>query len=417
LTWTTTDKLLLSGLLPSSASRRRLRRLLDERGEEIDWPATLRRAEAGGIAALLRFNLVALQALDCAPRAVRERLDELDQLWTARHLAYTSEAVRLLEALSGAGITAFPLKGAALMLGGYYPRAGLRAAIDMDLLVDPVQIDRAERIAFECGYVEIEGRSQTPARQRLANELNHRWPRRGPAGLVLELHHRAFHYSAAGRSFGFTEVSAQASRWPGAAGATLLLPATEDLCLHLVHHTMVDLQSTSAILRTLADLYFIAERESGVLKRLEQRADGLGFGGAAQLARAALNLMTTGTLEDLDRAARGAEVTLLLETALLEQTAALAEAARLFEYLDLRRRPLGKLGNLCALVFTSRSHLAQLYGGPASGRAYLNYLRRPFDLLRKFNWASLAPANLRRVRRLRKMVSSKSRGSRIEDRR
>ena len=42
--WTTTDKLLLSGVLPSGPSYVRLRRLLNERGAEVDWPAAVRRA-------------------------------------------------------------------------------------------------------------------------------------------------------------------------------------------------------------------------------------------------------------------------------------------------------------------------------------------------------------------------------------
>jgi len=402
--WTVTDKLLLSSLIPSEASYVRLRRLLSQPTGAVDWAAVVRRAQGHRTAALLRFNLARAGALDGLPPPERARLEQESHEWAARHLAYLSEAARLIAALAANSITAIPLKGAALMLGGYYPQAGLRAAIDLDLLVEPGQLDRAERIVSECGYVEVGEPNRARARQRLPNELNDLPPRRGPSGLILELHRRAFHNTYCGRDFGFAEMRGLATRRPTTVGTTLLLPAAEDLCLHLVHHTMVDLQSTQLILRTLADLYFIAQCEPGVSERLQQRADEVGLGRAARLASKALRLVAGGTLEELEGLPSSSEVALLLDTALLESPGPLAEAARLFEYFDLRRRPFAKLGNLLALVFTSRQHLAQLYDAPATGRIYAHYLRRPFDLLRKVNWASLAPANLSRIVKLRKIA-------------
>ena len=408
MSWTITDKLLLSSLLPSEPSHARLRRLLNDQSSEIDWPTALHRAESYGTAALLRFNLAQIGALESVPPTIRARLERASHEWAARHLAYISEAARLIEAFAAGAITTLPLKGAALMLGGYYPQAGLRAAVDMDLLVEPSQIDGAERIAAACGYVEIGKRSQLRARQRLPNELNHLPPRRGLSGLILELHHRAFHYTSGARDVGFAEMSERAGHRLTTAGATLLLPAAEDLCLHLAHHTMADLQSTQAILRTLADLHFIFQREPGAKEKWRQRATEFGLAGAIHLACESLRLVADGTLEELEGMSPQAEATLLLETALLAEPAALAEAARLCEYFDLRRRPLEKLGNLCALVFTTKQHLAQRYGADETQRLYFNYLRRPLDLLRKFNWASLAPANLKRVLRLRKIVAGKN---------
>ena len=94
----------------------------------------------------------------------------------------------------------------------------------------------------------------------------------------------------------------------------------------------------------------------------------------------------------------------MLETALCESPLELAETARLLEYFDFSRRPARKLANLLSLVFTSRSHLNQLYGGESGDSAVTSYLRRPFDLMKKFNWKSLQPKNLIRVRRLRRMA-------------
>ncbi|MGH9835884.1 MAG: nucleotidyltransferase family protein, partial [Blastocatellia bacterium] len=233
------DKLLLSGLLPTEASRERLRLLLGENGSQIDWPAIVRRSNFHHTAALLRFNLAEARLPNAAPPQFRSELDEISRAWAARHLAMVSETVRLVAALNEAGIVALPLKGAALMLGDYYPQAGLRAALDVDLLVDPAQIGIAERVAEDCGYAEIPGRRDARPRQRLANERNHSWPRRGSAGLILELHHRAFHFAKGERDCGFAESRARAAGRQTDAGTSLLLPSPSDLALHLVHHTMV----------------------------------------------------------------------------------------------------------------------------------------------------------------------------------
>jgi len=403
------DKLLLSGLLPAEASRERLRLLLGENGGQIDWVAILRRANFYHTAALLRFNLAEAGLPDAAPPQFRSELDEISRAWAARHLATVSEAARLVAALNEAGIVALPLKGAALMLGNYYPQAGLRAALDIDLLVDPAQIEIAERIAEDCGYVEIPGRRDVRPRQRLANERNHSWPRRGSAGLILELHHRAFHFAKGGRDFSFAELRARAAERQTDAGTSLLLPAPPDLALHLVHHAMVDWQSTHAILRTVADLHFIFARKPQARAEMMERAREFGFAGAAELAVRIWRLLAEGTLEELDEAANDEEITLLLDTALMESPTALAEAARLFEYFDFGSNPIRKFGNLLSLLFTSRSHLEQIYGAQKSGNVYFNYLRRPFDLMKRFNWGSLSPATLWRVWRLRKMSVRESR--------
>lgn len=399
--------MLLDGLLPVAASRERLARTLATDGARIDWEGILDRADLHLTAPLLRFNLAAMGELGRLPETARRRIDERARVWAARHLAYVSEARRLIAALAASGVDAIPLKGAALMLGGYYPQPGLRGALDIDLLVDPAQLSTAEAVAESCGYAETPGRSNARTRQRLENERNHSWPRRGPGGLLLELHHRAFHYASGERDLTFQEVRARAIRQD-----SVLLPSEADLALHLVHHTIVDLQSAHAILRTLADLHFLVIRAPRACERMRELAQGFGFGGAADLAEEVMQMLAgNGSQESLRREAQASPgVSLLLETALLlspKEIDELAETARWFEYFNLRRHPLRKLGNLFLLLFTSRSHLEQLYGPTETRGIYWNYLRRPFDLLRKVRPASLSLSNLRRVRALRKAVVKK----------
>lgn len=405
-----TDNLLLSCLLPTDASAARLHQLLEsqlEQPERMDWAAVVHRADLHHIASLLRFNLARAGVLNSLPQEAQSQLRNTSQTWAARHLAYVSEAARLVAALSREGIEAIPLKGAALMLGGYYPQAGLRAATDIDLLVDPARIEDSDRIVEAGGYAHLPGKRAARPRQRLANDLNHLWPRRGPSGLILELHHRAFQFARRERDFSFAEVRKRATLQPSAAGTSLLLPSPTDLAFHLVHHTLVDLQTTRAILRTIADLHFIFVRQPDARDAMQRQATEFGFGGAARLADQIEKLLANGTLTQLDDAMRDERTALLIETAFIEDALPLADAARMFEYFDFARHPFAKLGNLFSLLFTPREHLAQLYGHSdeeaAQRSVYWNYLRRPFDLMRKFNRAGLSPANLRRVWRLRRL--------------
>lgn len=401
----TTDKLLLNSLLPTAASAARLRQL---DWSTIDWPAAIRRAEFHSITPLLRFNLAKAELLDFVPETEREQLRATSQTWAARHLAYVSEAARLITALKTEHITAIPLKGAALMLGGYYPQAGLRAALDIDLLVAPNDQQRADEIVATLGYEDLPGRRAVPTRQRLANEVNHLWPRRGPSGLILELHRRAFQFAQRERDFTFDEVRNRAVSF-SVSGMELLLPSPTDLAFHLVHHTLVDLQTTKAILRTIADLHFIFAAFPETSETMIRQADEFGFGGSARLAIELMTLLAEALPEELNEGANNERFRLVLETALTEETLPLADAARLFEYLDFSRQPLTKLGNLVSLLFTSRQHMEQLYGQTQKASIYWNYLRRPVDLLRKFDRAGFSPSNLWRVWKLRKLAENRSR--------
>lgn len=408
---TTTDNLLLSALLPSAASSARLRHLLTHHRSEIDWNLAIRRADLHGITPLLRFNLKNNHLLETLPAEAREALDTATHLWAARQLAYASEVVRLVRALDATQITAIPLKGMALILGGYYPQAGLRTAADMDLLIRPEQIAGAERVAHECGYQAKDHPAALPgtmllpprANHRLPVEMNHTEARRGPGGLMLELHRRAFHYARGARDFGFAEMIGRTVPQASESGFELRLPAAEDLCLHLVHHVLVDLRSTHLILRTLADLHFITQREPQALHKLKERAAEIGLTSAAQAAIELLVLIREGTLEELAQAAHETQTATLLEAALQESPGTMALTAWLFEYFDVKQTLRGGLRSLLAIAFTSREHLVRDFGAPSAGRAYFYYPRRLLDLLGKFDWQSLHPAMLRRLLRLRKI--------------
>lgn len=401
---TTTDKLILSGMLPTEASHHRLLRILREQGDRVDWADFEKRAGYLLLRPLLRYNLSRAGALPLIPPAMQELLRKDAEIWAARELGAVDEARRLILLFQSHGIQALPLKGIALMIGGIYPQAGLRPALDIDLLVPAEDAANADLLLAEYGYKPLPGRRAVRQRQRLPNEQNHLWPRRSPGGQVIEIHHRAFHSIQANREFGYEEI------WRTARSINagfLPVPTLGDLAFHLIHHTLVDLQSGHAILRTISDLYFIFRQDPQSFIQACQRGAEYGFPGAVYLAEQAVNHLASANLEALEVDAARPELELLLETALLSSHEQLATAARLFEYFNFASQPVSKLSALLALLFPTRLHLEQLYGQASfskSGPSGLlsGYLRRPFDLLRRIEWRSLRPANLRRLRLFRR---------------
>lgn len=407
--WTDTDKLLLSALLPTEAGSARLHCLL--RNGKIEWQAALRRAETQGLGPLLRFNLARAGLPDSLSLPVRQKLDAQVHLHAARHLACLSETRRLMQAMNKAGVTVIPLKGAALLSGDYYPQAGLRVMSDLDLLVHPDELVPAEIVAQHCGYLvkkypdAVPGSTILPPRAawRLPAELNHAETRTGPGGLLLELHRRAFHYVRGNHDFGFTEMISRATLRHNSEAGDCLLPAAEDLALHLIHHTLVDLRSTHLILRTMADLHFIEQRNPDVREPLLRRAAEFGLIPVTQAALAMLDWLRIATLEQLNSSWQDKQVVVLTEAALQESPAALALAASVMEHYDVQQSLTGMFRSMLALTFTPGEHLSRKYNGTQATPTLLHYPRRVVEVMRKFNWRSLHPQTLRRLMSLRKI--------------
>jgi hypothetical protein len=415
MNWTTADKLLLSAIVPSEASRARLGELLARRGGEVDWAQVVTRAESGYAGPLLRASLARAGQLGGLPRRERELLEAASHGWAARQLAYEHRAGALLHALAARGVTALPLKGAALMLGGYYPPTCPRVTADIDLLIDPARADEAKRVADECGFAEIAPHllKIVRAAQPLMRERRHLPIRRGPGGIDLELHYRAFVAPRTGREFGFAEMTSRARRRE-VAGRELLLPAAEDLCLHLLQHTVVELWSAYAIPRTLADLHFVLRSEPQARPRLVERAEEFGLRGAAELTLGALSLIEEATPDEFDRIGGGTfkshaerDAALLLDTMLGAPGDGVAETVRLFEYFDLRQPPREMLTNLRTLFAAPRPAGRPGVDAPPRRAGLRRLLELPsqfFHLLRRFSWAGLAPRRLRRVLKIRRLT-------------
>ena len=386
---TPTDQFLLSALLPTPANQQRLRELLNTK---LDWPAIVERSRARGTAALLRYNLSRASVLDAVPQAERDFLATESHAWAAKQQVYALEATQLMQALQARGIVSIPLKGAALMLGNYYLRPGLRAAVDIDLLVAPSDADAAFAIAEELGFVRYHVPKPVRVPLPLPHELRHLPIVRGPHGVLMELHYRAFHDARTGRDFDFAEMKARATERD-----SVWLPAAEDIALHLIQHSIVDLSSAHTAWRTLADLHFLFTAEPSAREKLLARADEFQLHSAASLALETVQALAEGCAEQANLRVR-----LLLEIAIGEALAGTMEAARLFEYLDLRQQPVAKLKHLYALLTAAKTG-----EDVAAAQRPASKSKRAIMLLRNFHWQGVTCADVRRVLALRKITLRK----------
>lgn len=118
----------------------------------LDWEGVLSLAETEGLAPALGF---ALDGGDVAtPAAVRARLRRRVAESRARHLLMSRGLARVLAGLDTAGVPAIVLKGPVLA-ETIYPDPGLRPFSDLDLLIRPVDLARADDLLLRLDHVRV----------------------------------------------------------------------------------------------------------------------------------------------------------------------------------------------------------------------------------------------------------------------
>jgi hypothetical protein len=119
----------------------------------LDWDYVLRLAERHHLAPLLRRNL------HTAPATVLERLKLRFRQNVIHSMRLTAELVALLKLFQSAGVDVIPFKGPLLAQAAYGDIA-LREYVDLDLLVRPRDVPRAQRLMTQRGYqpnVDLDG--------------------------------------------------------------------------------------------------------------------------------------------------------------------------------------------------------------------------------------------------------------------
>lgn len=327
-------------LLAAGARRDALPDLARGAGPRV-WSALLGLAEGHAVAETIHLGLDRHGCAEAAPEPVRSALREAHEGAAARNTLLLAEATRLQDALAAAGILTVLLKGTALV-AAHLSTPGARHVADVDVLVAPADLARADAIAREAGCVPLAAASQVrlDGGAEGAHERHHLPALVTRAGVVVELHGRPGHAPLTGRwTAGFLERSRRVA-WQGGA---VRVPAPADLlaglCAHLAHGHAGDRRFLP---RHLADLAVL--EAAGV--PLEAAAELPGAADAVEASRALL------------AAARRGEAGALFETAasrLVRRAAALRSGLR-------RAR---SQGGPVRYLFPARAYMERRY--PAAG--------------------------------------------------
>jgi hypothetical protein len=197
----------------------------------LDWELLLRGAETQGLEPLLCWHL-SEGTPESVPGEVRDRLKARFALHARSNLLLAGEQVRVLGRLEAAGIAALAYKGPVLA-EGLYGNLALREFSDLDILVEPQSVLRAQEALLGLGYrpaLELSTRQQA-ASLRSGCELGF-VSREG--AIAVELHWRIAprHFCAEPPA---SELLARA-QWASVGGARMRTLAPEDLLLALSVH-------------------------------------------------------------------------------------------------------------------------------------------------------------------------------------
>jgi hypothetical protein len=125
------------------------------------------------------------------PTAVAQRLESADRSNALRCLMHISCLVEIADLLASNGITAIPLKGGCLA-ARYYDDVSSRHAGDIDLLVAPADLARADRSLKQAACVQISSRTHHAVPDWFVENPNfvHHLSYVTRNGIPLELHFR-----------------------------------------------------------------------------------------------------------------------------------------------------------------------------------------------------------------------------------
>jgi hypothetical protein len=318
--------------------------------EAVDWNRFLRVVARQRVVGLARDGLKAAGVP--VPAEVEARLAANAHGAAARSLALAAEALRLRRLFDAQRIPAIFIKGAALAQLAYGSQT-LKAARDIDLLVDPADAERAFSLLAGEGYDIVAPAGAVSAAQRrlvfrLHKDLELKHRRRG---FNLELHARLIDNPVLLGGLGVGSPTQEASVLDGSLPTLGDAPLFAYLCVHGASHAWFRL-------KWLADLNaWLSGKSEAEIVSYYRFAEQLGVEAcAAQALRLCNRLLGFAPPTALAPALERRKVRMLSAAALDAMVGPDAE-------VELARRPFGPFRTLPMQFLRGRGlafHLAQL---------------------------------------------------------
>lgn len=314
-----------------------------------------------------------------APRDVIEQLRDVYIQHAFRNRRILSEVARVAAILRAEDVPVMLLKGAALAADVYEDPA-LRPMADVDVLVPADQLHRAAAAIATAGYEASDGRSI----EQFVSWCHHISPYVKDGVPTVEIHWTIerptspFVIDIDGFWRRACEIAVD--------DETVLVPAAEDMVLHLALHTSYHHRFSRAALKTLCDVCAVIGDENGRFDwhTLVTIANNAGAGPfvycTLRLASAMLACPVPGRV--LDRLEHSREDDDMFAAARHYVVTPPIELPVTYEEMNERTGLGGKVRVLREAFFPAPPRLREIYGLPeGSLRTPLFYLIRPLDLL------------------------------------
>lgn len=245
------DQVLLCGAHPRLSWERR-DRLAYLLALPLDWSRLLEQADRHGMAPLLYHHLQGMPAVGI-PEVVLAALASRARESLVRNLRLHHELIRLLGEFNRASLPVMPLKGS-LLADLLYGDLSLRPMADIDLLVKPEDMEKAEQVLLGAGCTRL------PASDQGAEyHVSYVTDGGGGAHILVELHLELGESHIARLDVGEVWASASRVTWDGREIWTMAPP---DLLLYLCLHAVKD---GLACLLPLLDIALAIERFGEIL--------------------------------------------------------------------------------------------------------------------------------------------------------
>jgi hypothetical protein len=213
----------------------------------LNWNKILESGFSQAIAPLLYNSLKGIQGKQYIPREVMDKLKNAYHNNIARNMYLYVELLRILKAFNKREVKVIVLKGATLAKF-IYGDIGLRSMSDIDLLVKKEDLSRAKKIMSDLNYV--------PKSHIFSDEWFEKNHYHLPTyinrekSLMVEIH-----WHITGKSFDLNiKKWFKRAKYTKLDGCPVLIPAPEDMIIHLCLHLYNHGYDSKMILRELCDI-------------------------------------------------------------------------------------------------------------------------------------------------------------------
>ena len=175
---------------------------------------------------LLCHSLRSSPAWQELPREVRGQLEQRSRNAIAVEMARSQDLSALLEGLAGQGLNMLLIKGSALACT-HYPQPHLRARVDTDVLIGPVNIRQVRKVFIDQGY-DLLGWTYK------SHQFNATRDNYGGRVIRYDVHWRANNGAKYARVINFTDALEESVPVPGVVGGRTLGPVHSLMlaCMH-----------------------------------------------------------------------------------------------------------------------------------------------------------------------------------------